>query len=63
MWGSSDFENEEFYGPCIYFEQRGSKVQEELRNEVGSIEYAISAFVEDTEERQEAKLNLEEKEN
>ena len=41
--------------------RKEKKIQEELRNEVGSNEYAISTFGENTEEWQEAKLDLEEK--
>ena len=36
-----------------------SKIQEELRYEIESIEYAISTFGENTKKWEEAKLNLE----
>ena len=39
----------------------GKKIQEELRNEIESNEYAISTFGEDTEEYMESTLNLDEK--
>ena len=39
----------------------GKKIQEELRNEIESKEYAISTFGEDTEAYMEEKLNLGEK--
>ena len=38
-----------------------SQIQAELRNEIGSKEYAISTFGENTEEYMETKLNLDEK--
>ena len=56
--GRSDFEDGEFYGFCSDFEQRGSKIKEELGSEIERKEYAISTFGEDTEEYMEEKLNL-----
>ena len=59
--GISDFDDGEFYGFFSDFEQRKAKIQEELRYEIGSKEYAISTFGEDTEEYMGAKSNLDEK--
>ena len=61
MWKISDFDDEEFYGFCSDSERRKAKIQEALRNGIGSKEYAISTFGEDTEEYMDAKLNLDEK--
>ena len=60
MGGISGFEDEEFYGLCGDFEQKG-KIQTDLQKEVGGNGFDILTYGGNTEEWQEANANLEEK--